>query len=121
MALLLVPKDGRDIGACIYCSSTAAPLTREHAIPFGLNGSWTLLRASCKACADITHRFERDTMKGLWPTLRSALALQSRKKSHPATLPLVIEKGGLSQTIHVARDQYPVYLPVPVFPGPGYD
>src|SRR4051812_12604370 len=120
MAFLPVPKDGRDIGACIYCGSVDGPLQREHAVPFGLNGTWTLLRASCAACADITHRFERDTMKGLWPALRSALALQSRKKSHPATLPLVIEKDGAFQTIQLPRDRYPVYLPVPVFPEPGY-
>jgi len=119
MALLPIPKNGRDIGACIYCGSTAGRLQREHAVPAGLNGTWTLLRASCAACADITHRFERDTLKSLWPMLRAVLALRAHKP-HPATLPLVIEKNGVSETIQVARDQFPLYLPVPVFPAPGY-
>lgn len=120
MTLLPVPKNARDIGACIYCSSTAGRLQREHAVPYGLNGDWTLLRASCAACADITHRFERDTLKALWPTLRAVLALRTRHNPHPETLPLVIESGGSSRTIRVARDQYPLYLPTPVFPPPGY-
>jgi hypothetical protein len=120
VAFLPIPKNARDIGACIYCGSTDGQLQREHAVPYGLNGRWTLLRASCAACAAITHRFERDTLKSLWPVPRTVLAMSSRRGSHPATLPLVIEKGGTLRTIQIARDQYPAYLPVPMFPPPGY-
>jgi hypothetical protein len=49
-----------DIGECIYCGERDAPLSTEHAVPYALNGPWTLLRASCKRCADITTGFERD-------------------------------------------------------------
>src|SRR5262245_1011222 len=120
MAFLPVPKNARDIGACVYCGSTNGPLQREHAVPYGLNGTWTLLRASCPACADITHRFERDTLKALWPALRAVLTLRTRRNAHPSSLPLVIERGGVSQTIQVAREQYPLYLPTPIFLEPGY-
>ncbi|HEV7714556.1 MAG TPA: hypothetical protein VGO53_03110, partial [Steroidobacteraceae bacterium] len=120
MAFLPIPKNARDVGECIYCGSVEKPLQREHAVPYGLNGTWTLLRASCASCARATHRFERDTLKGLWPALRAVLAMQSRRGSHPATLPLVIETAGLTKTIHVAREQFPLYLPAPIFPPPRY-
>jgi hypothetical protein len=120
MALLPIPKNARDVGECIYCGSVDRPLQREHAVPYGLNGTWTLLRASCAECAAVTHRFERDTLKGLWPAIRSVLSMQSRRKSRPASLPLVIEVGGSQKTIEVAREQFPLYLPTPIFPGPGY-
>src|SRR5256885_12100076 len=87
MALLPVPKNARDIGACIYCGSTKGALQREHAVPFGLNGTRTLLRASCAACADITHRFERDTLKALWPALRAEFALRTRQGMFTQTHP----------------------------------
>jgi hypothetical protein len=31
----------REIGECIYCGTRDAPLGKEHAVPYGLNGSWT--------------------------------------------------------------------------------
>jgi hypothetical protein len=67
VAFLSVPKNARDVGQCIYCDATEEPLGKEHAVPYGLNGPWTLLRASCRICADITHRFERDSLRGLFP------------------------------------------------------
>jgi hypothetical protein len=120
MALLPIPKNARDVGECVYCGSADCPLHREHAVPYGLNGTWTLLRASCAKCAAVTHRFERDSLKGLWPAIRSVLSMQSRHKSHLASLPLVIEVGGAQKTIEVARKQFPLYLPTPIFPAPGY-
>ena len=117
---LLPVSNARDVGECIYCGSKEAPLQREHAVPFGLNGDWTLLRASCKACEKITTRFERDTLKGLWPALRIALSMRSRRGPHPDMLPLVIEAGGVQRTEQVRRDEFPVYLPSPIFPAPGY-
>jgi hypothetical protein len=120
MALLAVPRNAGDVGEFIYCSSSDRPLQREYAVPYGLNGTWTLLRASCAECAAVTHCFERDTLKGLWPAIRSVLSMQSRRKSRLATLPLVIEVGGSEKTIEVARVQFPLYLPTPIFPRPGY-
>lgn len=55
-----VSLQGRETGECIYCGKRDAPLGTEHAVPYGLNGPWTLLRASCDACAKITSRFEHD-------------------------------------------------------------
>jgi hypothetical protein len=89
-------------------------------VPYGINGPWTLLRASCDACAKLTHRFERDTLRSLWPAVRNALAMQTRRPEERSnTLPLVVTRGGARETIHVSKADYPVYLPVPLFPAPG--
>ena len=119
MADLPVPANGRVIRECIYCGSTEG-LTKEHAVPYGLNGSWTLLDASCSVCAGITHRFERDTLKGLFPAVRTVLAMQTRRpKERPKTVPLVLETAGVQRTIHVAPTEFPLYLPTIEFPPPG--
>src|SRR5664280_2922450 len=83
-----VSLQGREVGECIYCGERDAPLSTEHAVPYGLNGPWTLLRASCAVCAKITSRFEHDAMRSLCPDVRNALAMQSRRRDkRAATLP----------------------------------
>ncbi len=89
-------------------------------MPYGLNGPWTLLYASCDACARITHKFEYDTLRCLWPEVRNALAMQSRRKyERTSTLPLVVVREGQRQTIQIPKASYPIYLPIPLFPAPG--
>jgi hypothetical protein len=113
------PPNPREIGECIYCGNRDAPLTTEHAVPYGLNGSWTLLKASCKVCSNITHRFERDTMRCLWPEIRIVLGMQSRRRNNrPDTLPLVVQRNGAKEVIRVPRSDYPAYLHTPLFPPP---
>lgn len=120
MAFIPIPSNARDIGECIYCGFVGDGLRREHAIPYGLNGPWTLLRASCPRCADITHRFERDTLRGLLPAIRTVLAMQTRRpEKRPLSIPLVLETAGLQKTIHVSPTEFPLYLPTPLFPPPG--
>lgn len=120
MALLPIPANSPDIGECIYCGSTEEPLRREHAVPYGLNGPWTLLRASCEDCADITHRFERDTLRNLFPHVRTILSFQTRRPhERPRLLPLVLESGGVQKTVQVPRAEFPLYLPTPRLPPPG--
>jgi len=117
---LLIPSNARDIGECIYCVFVGDSLGKEHAIPYGLNGPWTLLRASCPCCADITHRFERDTLRGLLSAIRTVLAMQTRRpKKRPPNIPLVLESDGAQKTIHVSPTEFPLYLPTPLFPPPG--
>lgn len=115
-----VRSGSRDIGECIYCGARCRDLSKEHAVPYGLNGPWILHRASCAKCATITSQFERDTMRCLWPELRIALAMNSRRtKNRPATLPLVVGRGGMRETIQVPSERFPVYLLTPLFPCPG--
>lgn len=113
-----VSLQGREIGECIYCGERDAPLGTEHAVPYGLNGSWTLHRASCEVCAKITSRFERDVMRCLWPDVRNALAMQSRRrdKRRSTTLPAVAVRDGVRETVQVPRNRFPTYLLTPLFP-----
>jgi len=115
-----VSLQGREIGECIYCGERAAPLGTEHAVPYGLNGPWTLLHASCEECAKITSSFERDAMRCLWPDVRNALAMQSRRrdKRRATTLPAVVVRDGVRETVQVPRNKFPTYLPTPLFPPP---
>jgi hypothetical protein len=111
--------NSREIGECIYCGTRDSPLGKEHAVPFALNGSMTLLKASCQQCADITHRFERDVTRSLWPDVRNALGMQSRRRDkRSATLPLLLQRGGIREEIQVPRSEFPVYLVTPLFPPP---
>jgi hypothetical protein len=117
---LPVPRNAPDIGECIYCSATGNDLDKEHAIPYGLNGPWTLLRASCSRCADITHRFERDTLRSLLGPVRTVLAMQTRRpKLRPKSLALVVESNGVQRTIQLPPKEFPLYLPTPLLPPPG--
>jgi len=109
-----------DIGACIYCGERDAPLSTEHAVPYGLNGPWTLLRASCERCAKITTRFERDVMRCLLPHVRNVLAMQTRRRDKRSTaLPLEVHRDGVKETLMVPRTKYPTYFPALLFPKPG--
>lgn len=114
-----VSLQGREIGECIYCGERDAPLGTEHTVPYGLNGSWTLRRASCAVCAKITSRFEHGAMRHLWPDVRNALAMQSRRRDkRSATLPVVVRRDGVQETIQVSRSRFPTYLATPLFPPP---
>ncbi len=42
-----------------------------------------------------------------------------RPKQRPSCLPLVLESNGIQQTIQVPSNEYPLYLPTPLFPAPG--
>lgn len=117
---LPVPANARDIGECVYCGVSDGPLRREHAVPYGLNGPWTLLRASCDRCAAITHRFERDTLRGLLPTIRNVLAMQTRRQhERTKTVSLVLASRGTRRVVQVPPPEFPLYLPTPRLPSPG--
>jgi hypothetical protein len=107
------------IGECIYCGSTAN-LSDEHAVPYAINGPWTLLEASCGDCRDITHRFERDMARGLLPAIRAVFRMQTRRpKERPKTLPLLLVVNGEDQFIQVPLNEFPVFLPIIQLPPPG--
>lgn len=119
--MFIYPKqNSKSIGECIYCGSTQPPLTKEHIIPKGLNGNYTLLDASCSECAAVTSKFEMDTLRSLWPMPRTVLNMRTGKPSNRSkTVPLVIEKNGIQSIIQVNRSEYPLYLLMPELPIPG--
>jgi len=106
------------IGKCIYCGSTQEPLGREHAIPFGLNGTIVLPKASCARCATITSELERYCLRRLLGNFRVSLNFRTRRKrQRPGTLPLTVQfPDGREETLQVSADEYPWALHLPVFP-----
>jgi hypothetical protein len=119
MADLPVPVNSPRIGECIYCGSTS-DLSDEHAVPYAINGPWTLLEASCGDCRDITHRFERDLTRGLIPAMRAVFRMQTRRpRDRPKTLPLLLVVNGEDRFIQVPLNEFPVFLPVIEFLPPG--
>jgi hypothetical protein len=109
------------VGRCIYCHTDRLPLKAEHIIPFGLNGPWKLLDASCGKCEAITSRFERDVLKTTFDTVRIALDFPSRrKKNRPKQLPLTITRGGKQEDVNLAVEEYPAVIGMPHFEAPAY-
>lgn len=65
--------------ACIYCGSRSN-LTKEHVIPYGLNGTATIANGSCEECQKVTHKFEAAILRGELQNLRYRLQMSSRSK-----------------------------------------
>src|SRR5688572_14323585 len=80
----------RDVGLCIYCGNSEG-LTREHAIPFALNGDLVLPAASCKKCSEITSAFETKVLKGPIWQVRVGEKFKSRKKHRDAPTTVVVK------------------------------
>lgn len=95
------------VGFCIYCGSTTN-LTDEHIIPFALNGTSVLPKASCETCAVITGRFEQEVCrKQLWPA-RAKLGLQTRRpKERPASFPMTFKEGEKIWKENIPIDDHP--------------
>lgn len=107
------------IGACIYCGNSAEKLSDEHIIPYGLNGNWKLLDASCESCAKITSKFERVVLRDALLATRAALGFRSYRKL-PKTLPLQIDRGEGAQEMEVAVDEHPAVAVLPRFARPSW-
>jgi len=107
------------VGQCIYCGVSNTPLSNEHAVPYTLNGTWILEKASCASCATITSRFELNVMRGFLQYARAALKLKTRR-THSNTFPLVIERDGRKETINLSPDEYGAVLMLPDFRIPAY-
>lgn len=103
------------VGRCIYCDSTERPLHTEHIVPFGLNGPWELLEATCKNCANITSAFEKEVLRHSLIVPRTALNLPTRhKQERPKQFPLVITSEGKSETVQVPVSQHFAAMILPI-------
>ena len=109
------------VGRCIYCGATGK-LEKEHILPFGLSGTATLPKSSCRACAAITGTFERIVLRGPFLAVRVYRDLKSRTKYEKAvkTIPLSYIRDGKEHTIALDIDKYPMLLHFPIFAPPVY-
>ena len=79
------------INQCIYCDTIDVKYTDEHVIPAGLDGTWTIPKASCEECQKITSKFERQVLRGFLHEPRIAMeSFTRRPQDRPNTLPLTI-------------------------------
>jgi len=110
----------RRINQCIYCRSSEGPLSDEHIIPYGLNGPWTLLRASCEVHRELTCRFEHEVLGNMFGQARDALAMQSRNPGNrPSHLPIRVRFDDKERAISVPIVEHPAIVAFPVFLPPG--
>lgn len=102
-------------GECMYCGSKEN-LSREHIVPYGLNGPGVIPKSSCGSCSEITSKFERHVLRGpLWG-LRAYLRFSSRRKQKlPKNLPFILKSKGTEFEVSLPIDEHPIMLTFPVF------
>jgi hypothetical protein len=94
------------IGQCVYCLKRS-DLGDEHIIARSLNGSMILPRASCKACGDVTSRFERTCARTIFGPLRIRHEMRTRrKKERPSAIEIEARSsdGGLKTNLVPASE-----------------
>ncbi len=94
-------------GACIYCGDTKSELTDEHVLPYSIGGVHILNDASCKLCAKITTRFERDVLKGLWDDARNSYNAPSRRKYKREKFIFLSDPKGQARKLKIPYEEYP--------------
>jgi len=105
---------------CIYCGAED-DLTREHTVPYGLNGKAVIPAASCRECAKKTGAFERKVLRGPMRSVRVLQGFQSRSKHEGAarTTSVRILRDGVQDEVEVPLEEAPIVLYFPEFAPPG--
>jgi hypothetical protein len=105
---------------CIYCGAEEN-LTREHTVPYGLNGTSVIPAASCPECAKKTSAFERKVLRGPMRSVRVLHGFKSRSKYEGAaqTQSVRIVRDGVQSEIEVPLEEAPTMLYFPEFSPPG--
>jgi HNH endonuclease len=96
-------------GVCIYCGARGVKLTDEHVIPLSLGGFHILEGASCKECADITTKFERDVAREMWGDARNSYNAPSRRKKERKTH-IVLTDHNSGRRVKVPYSEYPAAM-----------
>ena len=111
-----VTSNAREVGECIYCGVRDVELGTEHAVPYGLNGPWTLLKASCGKCARITGHFEHGVTELVARPAERPRDAESALGQAFNDAPACRDAEWGQGTIQVPRAEYPTYLAIPLFP-----
>ena len=111
---IIEPTFPQSLGYCLYCGDDGDGLSEEHIIPFSFGGEWTLGRASCKACRDVTSQIEGRLMRGPLRAFRAAVGMPTRRPQEmPDSFRLALAKGEerLDVDLPVAGHPTPIALP----------
>ena len=113
-----------DIGFCIYCGSTAPPLTREHVMPRGLGGNvppgdsseaMVLKKATCEPCRRITQRIEERCLLDMFGPARKRLGLNRKDRDTGQHEASIDRADGTSETMDVDYAHIPGALVLPSY------
>ena len=100
------------VGRCIYCGTTI-DLTKEHTVPFSLNGILVLQKASCKDCAKITSAFERSFTRDTLEVARHVMGYKTRRPARRReTYPAEVIIDGEVKLVDMPVDAYAALVPV---------
>lgn len=107
--------------ACIYCGASGCRLTDEHIVPYSLNGTLVLPRASCDACSEVTKRFEQTVARSMYGTLRIKRGFKTRrKKERPSSFTAVeIDENGVETYKPIPTSLLPTTYLALELPPPG--
>jgi hypothetical protein len=97
-------------GVCIYCGAWGVILDDEHVIPLSLGGVHILEGASCRSCADITTKFERDVARDMWGDARSSYSVPSRRKGERKTHIVLADPANPARRVKVPYAEYPAAM-----------
>jgi HNH endonuclease len=97
-------------GACIYCGARGVVLTDEHVIPLSLGGQHILEDASCRSCANITTKFERDVARDMWGDARNSYNVASRRKRERKTHIVLTDPADPTRRVKVPYADYPAAM-----------
>lgn len=112
----------KPVNECIYCGAKPGPecsLSDEHVIPYGLNGTLLLPKASCQSCAQVTGEFERRCLRDGFGLYRAKREFRTRRKQHPDEIEVIssVPADKRSRRLVSVRD-VPLVLAMPLYPAP---
>jgi hypothetical protein len=104
------------VGHCIYCPDAGENgLGNEHIIPFALNGTQVLPRASCDKCGGVTSYLDGVAARSVFYQLRSSAGLRTRSQL-PDGFPVILKfEGGREERSMVPADIHSSTVTVPKF------
>jgi hypothetical protein len=106
---------------CIYCGATNVKLEDEHIVPCSLNGTMVLPQSSCKACEDVTKKFEQRVARDMYWLFRLKHGYRSRhKRDRPTHFAATVTLAdGTTEQRKVAVADYPDLYVTATLPPPG--
>ncbi len=96
------------VGRCIYCGRAEGKLSKEHIVPYALNGNWVLPKASCENCRAITQKYEDACLRVMFKPLRTRLGMQSRNPRQEYVQIEVVHHDNRRETMTVHHKDFPV-------------
>jgi hypothetical protein len=106
------------VGRCIYCADGVGE-GDEHIIPYSLNGTQILPRASCHDCERITSYIDGFAAREVFYQVRSSDGMQTRT-GLPDEFPVILNfSDGRQERVMVPADIHPATLVLPRFEPPG--